>query len=86
VDRLSALRADEFDRVICCTAPSPRAVSAAELAAAARSMGCERVDVVENVADACQRAVAESGENDAVLIAGSLYVVGGARAHLRRSL
>jgi folylpolyglutamate synthase/dihydropteroate synthase len=86
IDMLSALRADEFDRVICCTAPSPRAVSASELAATARSMGCERVEVVEDVAEACRRATTESGENDAVLIAGSLYVVGSARAYLRRSL
>jgi len=86
IDMLSALRADEFDRVICCTAPSPRAVSAAQLAATARTMGCERVDVVEDVAEACRRATAESGEDDAVLIAGSLYVVGSARAYLRRSL
>ena len=86
IDMLSALRADEFDRVICCTAPSPRAVSATELAATARSMGCERVEVVEDVADACRHATTMSGENDAVLIAGSLYVVGSARAYLRRSL
>jgi len=56
------------------------------LAATARTMGCERVDVVEDVAEACRRATAESGEDDAVLIAGSLYVVGSARAYLRRSL
>lgn len=86
LDMLTALRVEEFDAVICCTAPSPRATPASELARVAEEIGCAFVEIVESVELACDKAVAISGEDDAVLIAGSLYVVGGARGHLRRSL
>jgi dihydrofolate synthase/folylpolyglutamate synthase len=86
IEMLSSLRADEFDVVVCCTAPSPRAVAASDLAHAARRISCETVEVVEDVEEACKRAIANSGQNDAVLIAGSLYVAGSARSCLRRSL
>ena len=40
---LAALRADEFDRVVCCTAPSPRGLEAEEVGNAAHRLGCDRV-------------------------------------------
>ena len=83
---LSALRADEFDAVICCTAPSPRGLGANDLASAAKQMGCEQVVVCETVEAACDKALNIAREEDAVLVAGSLYVVGSARAYLRRKL
>jgi dihydrofolate synthase/folylpolyglutamate synthase len=83
---LSALRADEFDVVICCTAPSPRGLPANDLASAAKQMGCEQVVVCETVEAACDRALSIAREEDAVLVAGSLYVVGSARTYLRRKL
>jgi len=83
---LSALRADEFDVVICCTAPSPRGHVAAEIASAAKQMGCEQVIVCETVEAACDKALGIAREEDAVLVAGSLYVVGSARTFLRRKL
>jgi len=83
---LSALRADEFDVVICCTAPSPRGLGANDLASAAKQMGCEQVVVCETVEAACDKALNIAREEDAVLVAGSLYVVGSARAYLRRKL
>ncbi len=83
---LSALRADEFDVVICCTAPSPRGLHASELGNAAQQMGCEEVVVCETVEAACDRALKIAHEDDAVLVAGSLYVVGSARTYLRRKL
>jgi dihydrofolate synthase / folylpolyglutamate synthase len=83
---LSALRADEFDTVTCCTAPSPRGMDAAEVAAAARALGCDVVRVVPDVARACSVAVGGAVAEDAVLITGSLYVVGEARPHLVRTL
>ena len=83
---LSALRADEFDVVICCTAPSPRGLGANDLASAAKQMGCEQVVVCETVKAACDKALNIAREEDAVLVAGSLYVVGSARAYLRRKL
>jgi dihydrofolate synthase/folylpolyglutamate synthase len=83
---LSALRADEFDVVICCTAPSPRGLAANDLASAAKQMGCEQVVVCETVEAACDKALSIAREEDAVLVAGSLYVVGSARTYLRRKL
>ena len=83
---LSALRADEFDAVICCTAPSPRGLGANDLASAAKQMGCEQVVVCETVEAACDKALNIAREEDAVLVAGSLYVVGSARTFLRRKL
>jgi len=83
---LSALRADEFDAVICCTAPSPRGLGANDLARAAKQMGCEQVVVCVTVEAACDKALNIAREEDAVLVAGSLYVVGSARTYLRRKL
>ncbi len=83
---LSALRADEFDQVICCTAPSPRGLPAESLAEVARNMGCDDVVVRESVAEACNRALSDAGSDDAILVTGSLYVVGEARGHLLRVL
>ena len=85
-ETLAALRADDFDVVICTTAPSPRAVPGDSVAAAARALGCDDVSTVATVEQACDRALADATAEDAVLIAGSLYVVGAARAHLRRIL
>ena len=83
---LSALRVDEFDVVICCTAPSPRGLAANDLGSSAKQMGCEQVVVCETVEAACDKALNIAREEDAVLVAGSLYVVGSARTYLRRKL
>ncbi len=83
---LGALRADEFDRVVCCTAPSPRGLEAGEVAAAARRLGCDEVDVISDLESALRSAWQGAGPDDAVLVTGSLYVVGAARAHLRSIL
>ena len=85
-DTLSALKVDEFDRVICCTAPSPRALPAKDIAAAAEEMGGEDIRSVETVEKACDMALNDATSDDAILIAGSLYVVGAARTHLRKVL
>jgi len=79
VQLLGALRADEFDIVYCCTAPSPRGIPVAELAAAARSAGCDDIREAQTVTEACDRALNGAGVDDAILVAGSLYVVGEAR-------
>lgn len=80
---LSALRADDFDLVVCCTAPSPRGLSARIVADAARAMGCDDVEIVDSVEQACKEALRIANGDDAVLVAGSLYVVGAARTYLR---
>ena len=83
---LAALRADEADRVICCTPPSPRAVPAKVTAEAARQLGCDNVEVVERVDRACDRALLNARSDDAILVTGSLYMVGEARPHLKKAL
>ena len=85
-ETLSALRADDFDRVICAPAPSPRARTAAEISAAATELGCDNVETARSVEQACDLALADATGDDAILVAGSLYVVGAARPHLRRLL
>jgi dihydrofolate synthase/folylpolyglutamate synthase len=77
---LEALRADEFDVVIACTAPSPRAVDAAEIGKAAVAIGCDEVLAFDTVAEGCRAALRSAGGDDAVLAAGSLYVAGAARS------
>ena len=83
-EMLSALRADEFDVVFTCTAPTPRGMPSSELAAAARALGCDDVVECDTVEQACDRAIRLAEHDDAVLITGSLYVVGSARPHLRK--
>lgn len=85
-DLLSALRADEFDKVVCCTAPSPRGLGADEVAAAARRLGCDEVEVIADLESALRAAWSAAGPDDAILATGSLYVVGAARVHLRSIL
>lgn len=80
-EMLDALDVRAFDLVIACTAPSPRAVPAADLAEVAASLGVH-VEAVPEVADAVRRALAVSTEDDAVLVTGSVYVAGAARSVL----
>jgi len=85
-DMLSALRADEFDVVFTCTAPSPRGLPAAELTQAARDIGCDEIVQVASVEAAIDRARDDATAEDAILVTGSLYIVGAARPYLRRVL
>jgi dihydrofolate synthase/folylpolyglutamate synthase len=85
-EMLSALRADEFDLVLTCTAPSARGMPATELTAAARAIGCDQVLEHHTVEQAIDRALALAEGDDAILITGSLYIVGGARPYLRKVL
>jgi len=80
---LGALRADEFDAVICCTAPTPRGTTASVVAAAAREVGCDDVFAVDDIDAAIMQAYRQLRGEDALLVAGSLYVVGSARPVLR---
>ncbi|MCB0985667.1 MAG: bifunctional folylpolyglutamate synthase/dihydrofolate synthase [Ilumatobacter sp.] len=85
-EMLAALRADEFDVVVTCTAPSARGLAAAELTAAARELGCDEVVERPTVEAAIDHALAGAVAEDAILVTGSLYVVGNARPHLRTVL
>ncbi len=69
------------DLVVCCAPNWPRALPAAELAAAVRNRGID-AEVAEDVTEAVERALVLSAEEDAVVVTGSLYSAGEARLHL----
>jgi dihydrofolate synthase/folylpolyglutamate synthase len=56
------------------------------VAAAARKIGIGDVMAIDDVAKACDVAIAGAESDDAVLVTGSLYTVGAARPHLRHLL
>lgn len=68
--------------VVACPPPSPRAMPASEVADAAARAGIVAVEAA-SVEEAVDRAVEEASPDDLVLVTGSLYVVGAARAALR---
>lgn len=86
LEMLAAVRADEFHAVVCVTPPSPRGMPAADMAAAARTLGCDDVRTASTVPAGIDVALRDAGSDDAVLVTGSLYVAGAARAHLREVL
>ena len=67
--------------VVACPPPSPRAMPAAQVAAAARSLGTD-AEETSSVPEAVATALALAGEQELVHVTGSLYVVGAARAAL----
>jgi dihydrofolate synthase/folylpolyglutamate synthase len=81
-EMLLALDAPKAELVVTCPAPSPRSQLAEDLAQAARSLGARAV-ATASVADALDLALSEAGEDGLVLVTGSLYVVGEARAAIR---
>jgi len=83
VEMLEALAARSARAVVATAVDWPRAMPPAEIADAARSLGVD-VEVVPSVPAALERAVAMASEDDLVLVAGSLYVVGEARASFAR--
>ena len=78
VEMLEHFGAQRMDLVIACTPDSPRAIPAGDIAIVSSAMGV-LTETIDDVATAVARAVAISTEEDAVLIAGSLYVAGAAR-------
>lgn len=69
------------DLVVCCAPNWPRALPAADLADAARNRGID-AEIAHDVIEAVERALALSGDEDAVVVTGSLYTAGAARLHL----
>jgi dihydrofolate synthase/folylpolyglutamate synthase len=72
-------------RVLCATADHPRALPAATLAEAARSLGAE-AETSPSVAAALERARALAGPRGRVLVTGSLRTVGEAMMELGTSV
>lgn len=79
---LEAIGPERCGLVVACTPPSPRALPAAAVAAAADRLGIEAVEA-DGVEEALARARGEVGVGDLVVVTGSLYVVGAARSILR---
>ena len=82
VQMLEALGLATARVVVACPAPSPRTLPAADVALAARALGVEAWEE-QTVAAAVEAALAAAGEDDRILVTGSLYVVGAARTALR---
>jgi dihydrofolate synthase/folylpolyglutamate synthase len=81
VEMLEVLAAEDTALVVACAADFPRAMPAAEVAAAAEEVGVDAIVAVD-VGDALDKAAAAAGSDDLILVTGSLYVVGEARRRL----
>jgi dihydrofolate synthase/folylpolyglutamate synthase len=81
-DLIGGLGPERITRLIACWPPSPRALPATAVVAAAASLGVDAEDG-GSVTDALSRALAVADADDLVLVTGSLYVVGAARQALR---
>lgn len=81
---LGALGRERVAHVVACAPPSPRALPAEDVAAAASGLGVE-ASVAESVEAALGLALGVAGSDDLVLVTGSLYLVGAARTLLRRA-
>lgn len=83
-EMLVALGAPGARLVIACPPPSPRAQDPGVLAMAARDLGVEAL-VASSVPEAVDAALAACSADGLILVTGSLYVVGAARAALGRT-
>ncbi|MDP9402091.1 MAG: Mur ligase family protein [Actinomycetota bacterium] len=81
-EMLEALGVAGTRLVVAVAPPSPRAVPAADVAAAATALGV-RAEMSASVAEAVALAHAEAADTEMVLVTGSLYLVGAAGAALR---
>jgi dihydrofolate synthase / folylpolyglutamate synthase len=83
-EMLEALAVVGAADLVCCRAPSPRALDPGAIAAAAIDLGVDpqRVHVAELVPEAIARAIALTPPDGEVVVTGSLYVVGAARSIL----
>ncbi|MEZ5378739.1 MAG: Mur ligase family protein [Acidimicrobiales bacterium] len=79
VEMLRAIGAEDFDAVIVTQPAWSRALPASEVAAAAATLGID-VEIVPDVVDAFARARSVTNDDDLILVAGSLYVIGELRA------
>ncbi len=78
---LDALRPAGVSTVVACTAPSPRALPAAQIAEAARALGLQAL-AADTVVDALNLARSRLSPTGTLVVTGSLYVVAEARAVL----
>ena len=81
VEMLTAFDAADARLVVACPPPSPRALPAAVVAEAARALGAVAEETT-SAPEAVATALALAKPDDIVVVTGSLYVVGAARAAL----
>lgn len=83
-EMLAALGVDDASRLVCCRPPSPRALDPEEVARAAERLGVpeEHIEVCDTVKEAVGAARLVTPEDGEIVVSGSLYVVGAARAVL----
>ncbi len=84
-DMLSALGAADVEHLVCTRAPTPRGMDPSAIVDAARALGVDpdRIDLQPDVLRAIARAVELTPSDGQIVITGSLYLVGAARALLR---
>lgn len=82
VGEMLALLAPAIRRVICTSAPTPRAMSADELAGYARGLGID-VQIVTDPFEAVEEACRCDHQ---VVVAGSIFLIGPVRERLRRGI
>ena len=80
-EMLHALGVEKARLLVACPPPSPRAQPPEDLEKAAQALGVPAL-TAPSVEDAVGLAQAEATEDDLILVTGSLYVVGAARASL----
>jgi len=83
-EMLTVLGADRSRLVLACRPPSPRGLDPAVVVAAAGGLGI-RAEAAPSVPAAIARAIEAVGDDEFVLVTGSLYVVGDARTVLHPS-
>jgi dihydrofolate synthase/folylpolyglutamate synthase len=83
-EMLAALTLDDVERLVCTRPPTPRALDPMAVADAAIALGVDddRIDVVPDVAAAIERARDVTAADGQIVVTGSLYAVGAARAAL----
>lgn len=79
---LTALDADDFDAVIVTEPTWSRAIPARDIAEVAAGLGID-VEIVVDPNEALDRARAVAGDDDLILVTGSLYLVGDVRSRAR---
>ncbi len=83
-EMLTAVGLDDAAQLLCCRPPSPRALDPEAVAAAARELGFpeDRVETYDTVRDAIGAAILATPDDGQIVVTGSLYAVGAARAVL----
>jgi dihydrofolate synthase/folylpolyglutamate synthase len=84
-EMLAALAVEHVERLVCTRAPTPRAHAPLTVAEAAIAAGLDedRIDVIDDVDAALARARDVTAVDGQIVVTGSLYLVGAARAALR---